>query len=249
LSFIKNRLLGRNNNGNNSKEQVQADDAQLAGLANTQAYTRKQSNPQEDEDIQNKGIDFDMINAKQAVEELKNLAHYTYFELQEKIEKDAAGKIIYDVVPAIDDFGKTIYQDEAIDANGAVLIMKKAVMVQMPRTSKESVVRDGHRLWASAALVYLDTVMPTIWMGSYEADTAKMYVRTAFHDIRKQMRHDNSLTFEQKQNCVLLLRAARDLALFRCEDTKEGRKPLLLKVRREELGVHMTKGTPNVKGK
>lgn len=244
---LKEKLLHRVSSG--SREQAQADDAQLAGFANSQVYTRNQNTAQEAEDRQQKGIDYDMIYAEQAVSELNKLAHYT--ELLEFLvpSKDASGNIVLEDVALTDDSGKIVYEDVPVELAGTIFMKHQPKLVKRPRMVKEVKEVQRERLWASAALVYLDTVMPTIWMGSYEADTAKMYVRTAFHDIRKQMRHDPSLTFDQKRECTLLLRAARDLALFRCEDTKEGRKPLLLKVRREELGVHMTKGSPNVKGK
>jgi len=95
---------------------------------------------------------------------------------------------------------------------------------------------EGTRPWAIAALGYLNKVWPTIWMTTYEADTTKLRIRTAFHDIRKAMSH------EDKKRYGVVLRMVRDLCLARCEDMKEGHKPLLLKVRREELGVHMTRG-------
>jgi hypothetical protein len=96
--------------------------------------------------------------------------------------------------------------------------------------------RDGVRPWAIAALGYLNKVWPTIWMTTYEADTTKLRIRIAFHDIRKAM------TPEDKRRYGIVLRMVRDLCLARCEDMKEGHKPLLLKVKREELGVHMTRG-------
>jgi hypothetical protein len=247
MSGLLNRLRNRGRDGG-GREQAQQDDQQLAGLANTQAYTRNQSSPQETEARQDKGIDFDMIYAEQAVNELALLAHETQLVERSVPVVDEKGLPIYDLVPSHDLNGQTIYQDVPFDANGAVLLMKKPVMVSVQRMEWKNVAVNINRQWATAALVYLDTVMPTIWMGTWEADTSRLYIRTAFHDIRKQMRHDGTLSYEQKQNCVLLLRAVRDLALFRCEDTKEGRKALLLKVRREELGVHMTKGAPNVKG-
>ena len=246
---LKDKLLHRGGSGGSGREQAQADDSQLAGFANSQVYTRNQTSAQEAEDRQQKGIDYDMIYAEQAVTEIGLLAHYTTYELRDVPEKDASGNVVFESVPALDGRGNVVFCDVPFETpSGVVLLQKQPVMVKQPRMVKESVAVEASRLWAVAALVYLDTVMPTIWMGTFEADTAKLYVRTAFHDIRKQMRHDCSLSFEEKQSCVILLRAARDLALFRCEDTKEGRKPLLLKVRREELGVHMTKGAPNVKG-
>ena len=248
MSGLIKRLRGKNENNNSSKEQAVSDDNQLAGVTNTALYTRHQGSMQEGEDRSQKGIDYDMIYAEQAVTEIEKLAHSSVQMLEDVPVKDDAGKVVYESVPARDSFGQPIYTDETVEANGVVIPLKKVVMVNQPKTSKELVTHTIDRLWAVSALVYIDTVMPTIWMGVYEADTAKMYVRTAFHDIRKQMRHDNTLTYEEKQNCILLLRAVRDLALFRCEDTKDGRKALLLKVRREELGVHMTKGAPNVKG-
>lgn len=103
--------------------------------------------------------------------------------------------------------------------------------------------RLGTRPWAVAALGYLNKVWPTIWMSPYEADTTKLRVRAAFHDIRK------SMTYQEKKQFSIVLRMARDLCLARCEDMKDGHKALLLKVRREELGVHMSRGNEKVSGK
>ncbi len=92
------------------------------------------------------------------------------------------------------------------------------------------------RTWAIAALGYLNKVWPTICMSTYEADTTKLRIRTAFHDIRK------SMSYEEKKKYGIILRLTQDLCLSRCEDMKDGTKALLLKVRREELGVHLKKG-------
>lgn len=100
----------------------------------------------------------------------------------------------------------------------------------------------GTRPWAIAALGYLNKVWPTIWMSTFEADTTKLRIRTSFHDIRKNM------TQEDKSRYGVVLKMVRDLCLARCEDMKEGHKPLLLKVKREELGVHMTRGNGNTLG-
>lgn len=104
------------------------------------------------------------------------------------------------------------------------------------KSSIEFEERDGTRPWAISTLIYLNKVWPTIWMTTYEADTTKLRIRTAFHNIRKAMGP------EDKRRYGVVLSAVRDLCLARCEDMKEGHKPLLLKVRREELGVHMTRG-------
>lgn len=219
------------------------ENAAMSQVANTAIYTRNQGSAQEAENRQDKGIDFDMIHATEAVEELTELAHYTETVIEDVPEVDANQNIIYEKVPAIDKAGNVVYTEVAQPTeSGVMLTLKQVVMIERPKLVKVSSKVERTRLWATAALVYIDTVMPTIWMGTYEADTAKLYVRTAFHDIRKEMNKDNSLSFAQKQNCVLLLRAIRDLCLFRLEDTKEGRKALLLKIRHEALDVKMTRG-------
>lgn len=229
------------------KPSGQEDNQAMTSLANTQILTRPRESAQEAEDRQNKGIDYDMIYAEQAVVEINKLAHYTSLEYRNSVQYDEKGAVVYDAVPALDGLGQAIYQDLVYDANGTIapMLRRVPVLVNQPKIVRELVEVPKSRLWAVAALVYVDTVMPTIWMGSFEADTAKMYIRVAFHDIRKQMNHDLSLSHEERKNCVLFLRAVRDLCIFRMEDTKEGRKPLLLKVRREELGVKMTRGTEN----
>jgi hypothetical protein len=103
--------------------------------------------------------------------------------------------------------------------------------------------RIGTRAWAIAVLGYLNKVWPTIWMSSDEADTTWLGVRVAFHDIRKCM------SYEEKKKYGIILRMSRDLCLARCEDMKDGHKALLLKVRREELGVHMSRGNDKIGGK
>ena len=219
----------------------------VTGLANTQVLTRNQSSAQEAEDRQNKGIDFDMIYAEQAVQQLNDLAYMEKMEWQDVPELDDKGHTVYDAVPALNLSGNPILQPVIKNLNGTDVILQQPVLVPKPRIAKKlNKVVENH-VWAMAALVYLDSVLPTIWMGSWEADTAKLYIRAAFLDIRQQMRADPLLNFQQKQECVVLLTAVRDLALFRLEDCKEGRKPLLLKVKREELGVHMSRG--NVGGK
>lgn len=218
--------------------------ATVNGLANTALYTRHQS-AQDAESRQDKGIDFDMINAEQAVEKLLELADYEERSLIDVPVLDVEGRQVYDDVPAIDGKGNVVYEDYPFESNGVVVPLKRPVFVKQPRIAKAVVKEVKRRLWADAALVYVDTVVPTIWMGAYEADTAKMYIRTAFHDIRKQMNHDPSMSTQQKKDCVLLLRSIRDLAIFRCEDMKEGRKPLLLKIKRESLDVHMSRGVAN----
>ena len=49
------------------------------------------------------------------------------------------------------------------------------------------------------------------------------------------------MTYEEKKRYGVILHMVRDMCLARCEDMKDGHKPLLLKVRREELGVHMSR--------
>jgi hypothetical protein len=186
----------RNKVSGSSPEDTQA----LAAMANAQVYTRNQSSAQEAEDRQNKGIDIDMIDAKEVVEELQLLAHYDY------------------TVPV----RKLIMPDEN---HSDIKVVDES--------------RLGTRAWAVATLGYLNKVWPTIWMSPYEADTTRLNIRTAFHDIRK------SMTYEEKKRYGIILRMARDMCLARCEDMKDGHKALLLKVKREDLGIHMTRGTGN----
>jgi len=229
------------------KPTAQEDNSAINAMANAQVYTRNQTSAQEAEDRQNKGIDFNMIYAEQAVQQLSDMAYIERMELQDVPFTDKDGKPAFEQVPMLDVQNRVVYQDIPIDANGTILVTKKPIMVNKQIFVKQLMKVVETHVWASAALVYIDSVLPTIWMGSWEADTAKLYIRAAFIDIRQQMRDDPLLSFQQKKDCVVLLTAVRDLALFRLEDCKEGRKPLLLKVKREELGVHMSRG--NVQGK
>ena len=182
-----------------------SDDNQILGsMANTQIATRRNNSAQEAEDRQNKGIDIDMIDPQEIVEELTYLAHYEY----------------------------TAPVRTLITGNNGI---SQLVVVDEKRV--------GTRAWAVAILGYMNKVWPTIWMAPYEADTLKLNLRTAFHDIRKNM------TYEEKKKYGIVLRMARDLCLARCEDMKEGHKGLLIKVRREDLHVGMSKGNERVGGR
>jgi hypothetical protein len=92
------------------------------------------------------------------------------------------------------------------------------------------------RPWAVAALVYLNKVWPTIWMSPYEADTKKLVLRTAFYDIRKSMNPD------EKRKYGIILKAVENLCVSRLEDTKDGHKPLLMKVESHRLEVTTNRG-------
>ncbi len=161
--------------------------------------TRRPISAQEAENRRDKGIDIDMIDPEEIVQEFQSLAHFKYTV---KVTK----------------------------------LVGEAPNIQVVTVDEERV---GTRPWAIAALGYLNKVWPTIWMSSWEADTMKLRIRTAFHEIRKNM------TSEDKRLWGIVLKMARDLCIARCEDCKEGHKPLLLKVKREELGVHMTRGQGN----
>jgi hypothetical protein len=127
-------------------------------------------------------------------------------------------------IQALAHFTYSVKVNKLVDVEGKAQI----IAVDEPRV--------GTRPWAIAALGYLNKVWPTIWMTTFEADTTKLRIRTAFHDIRKAM------SYEDKKLYGIVLKMVRDLCYARCEDMKEGHKPLLLKVKREELGVHMTRG-------
>jgi len=172
-------------------------------ITNTAVATRRQVSAQEAENRRDKGIDIDMIDPEEIVQELQQLAHFNYYIKVDKLV--------------------------TIENNGHGLI-SQVVRVDEPRL--------GTRPWAIAALGYLNKVWPTIWMTTFEADTTKLRIRTAFHDIRKSMNPD------EKQAYGVVLKMVMDLCLARCEDMKEGHKPLLLKVHREELKVGMSRENP-----
>lgn len=196
-------LLSRLLHGNKSTGNAQEENQTLGAMANTQIATRHQNSAQEAEDRQNKGIDIDMIDPQEIVEELSFLAHYEY------------------------------------KAPVRTLVTKGGITDIV--VSDET--RIGTRAWAVAALGYMNKVWPTIWMSPYEADTLKLNLRTAFHDIRK------SMTYDEKKKYGIVLRMVRDICLARCEDMKDGHKGLLIKIRREELGVHMSRGNTGKEGR
>jgi hypothetical protein len=200
------------------------------------AVQGRNGSAQEAEDRQNKGIDIDMIDPQEIVRELEGLAHYDNYVYETVPEVDEKGKPVYESVPALDGSGKVVYQDVPVNANGTVLVMKQTVMVQRQKTVKALVKRSFTRAWAIAALGYLNKVWPTICMSPYEADTTKIRLRTSFHDIRKTM------TFDEKQRYGIILKMVRDLCLARCEDMKDAQKALLLKVKRDDLSVHLSRG-------
>lgn len=226
------------------KSSTSQDDVQTMGpMATAQIYTRNQASAQEAEDRQNKGIDIDMIDPQDVIAELQCLAHYEYTVLEDTVAKDEDGNILYESVPLKNPDGSVVMEDKRIDANGVVLLQKQVVYVKQPKIAKQLVKKEGTRCWAIAALGYMNKVWPTIWMTTEEADTTWLSIRTAFHDIRKCM------SFAEKEKYGIVLRMARDLCLARCEDMKDGHKGLLIKIRREELGVHMSKGSSSVGGR
>jgi hypothetical protein len=221
------------------KSTVQEDNSAVNAVATAQVYTRNHASAQEAEDRQNKGIDIDMIDPQDVIAELQSLAHYEYSVLEDVVAKDDKGNIQYESVPLRNPSGEVVWENEQIEANGVVLLKRKVLFTQQPKVAKEMVTKVGTRCWAIAALGYMNKVWPTIWMSPEEADTTWLSVRTAFHDIRKCM------SYAEKEKYGIVLRMARDLCLARCEDMKDGHKGLLIKIRREELGVHMSRGNNN----
>lgn len=213
------------------------DNTALENLSNAQVYTRKQSSAQDAEDRQNKGIDIDMIDPKEIIDELQCLAHYEIEELVDAPVTDKDGNVVFEKVPLVGSDGVAVFEDVPVEANGIVLLSKRVVLVSVPKIGKKLVHRENIRGWAVAALGYLNKVWPTIWMTPFEADTMRYKIRIGFHDIRKTM------SYEEKKKYGVVLHMIRDLCLARCEDMKDGHKPLLLKVKREELGVHMSRSS------
>jgi hypothetical protein len=220
------------------KPTAQEDNQAINAVATAQVYTRK-SSAQEAEDRQNKGIDIDMIDPQDVITELQALAHYEYQVWEDTLAVNKEGEVLYEDVPLKNRDGSIVMEDKRIDANGVVLLQKQIVYTKQSKMAKQLITKFGTRSWAIAALGYMNKVWPTIWMSPEEADTTWLSVRTAFHDIRKCM------SYAEKQKYGIVLRMARDLCLARCEDMKDGHKGLLIKIRREELGVHMSRGNNN----
>jgi hypothetical protein len=204
------------------------DNTALEQLSSAQVYTRKQSSAQEAEDRQNKGIDIDMIDPKEVIEELQCLAHYETETWEDTPITDNDGNVVFEKVPLIGSDGQPVFEEVPVEANGLILLSKRVVMVSAPKMGKKLVHREFIRGWADAALGYLNKVWPCIWMTPFEADTTRYRIRTGFHDIRK------SMSYEDKKRYGVFLHMIRDLCLARCEDMKDGHKPLLVKVRLEE---------------
>jgi hypothetical protein len=95
--------------------------------------------------------------------------------------------------------------------------------------------------WAQAILIYLDTIWPTIWMSSYEADTKKLMLRTEFYKIKKTM------SVEEKRQYLPLVNACMQLCIARMEDCKEGHKDLVVKITTNKLEVTTNRGVTNAK--
>lgn len=223
-------------------------------LAQTLLATKHVPSPAEIERLRDKGIDIDMILAQEIIEMLTPLCYDQEKEIEEwRLEDQIAtkpdGTPLYETVPATDANGNVLYEDaEVTQKDGTVLIAKKAIMTQKPVMLKKMVkitrkISIKGRAWLIAALGYLNKVWPTIWMSSFSADTTKLMLRTAFHEIRKTMPLTDKAAFSVVLNMI------RDLCIARCEDMKEGHKALLLKVMRQELGVRLDKSKlqPGVK--
>lgn len=231
-------LLDRLRGGGKVKEE---ESVTQGNIATGMVYTRHNS-AQESEDRQAKGIDIDMIDPEEITKEFEAIA---FWEEQKAVEVDVTdkdGNTVFEQAPMKDTAGNIVYQDVPKETNGVTLVLKQVVYTSQAKRTKALVTVKHERPWAIATLGYLNKVWPTIWMTPWEADTTKLRIRTAFHDIRKAM------TYQEKKTWGVVLRMARDLCLARCEDMKDGHKPLLLKVKREELGVHMSKGERNMGG-
>lgn len=225
-----------------------------AVLAQTALLGMHQPTAQELEARRDKGIDLDMIYPQEIVETLQPLCFDSEREIQVEIVKDVIatlpnGSPIFEEVAVRDANGEIVYEDVLLpQADNTFKPGKRAIMEKKALIFKEKAVETKKihvrgRTWLIAALGYLNKVYPTIWMSTHHADTMKLRIRTAFHEIRKTMPPEDKEAF----GAVLIM--IMDLCLARCEDMKEGHKPLLLKVRREDLTVRMAKGVekPGVK--
>jgi hypothetical protein len=222
------------------KPSAQEDNQAVNAVATAQVYTRNQTSAHDAEDRTQKGIDIDMIDPQDVIAELTALAHYEYSVLEDVLAVDKDGETVFEDVPLKNPDGSVVLEDKRVDTpSGIVMFQKQVVYVKQPKMAKQMSIKTGTRCWAIAALGYMNKVWPTIWMSPEEADTTWLSVRTAFHDIRKCM------SYAEKAKYGIVLRMARDFCLARCEDMKDGHKGLLIKIRREELGVHMSRGNNN----
>ena len=149
------------------------------------------------------------------------------------------------------ELGTDIY---LLEATEAITVIKnlayatKTVTTQIPyddhgitKLLDKTETFDCGKAWAQTILIYLDTVWPTIWMSSWEADTKKMVVRVAFYDIKK------SMSFQDKREFGPLVRACMNLCIARLEDCKDGHKSLLVKVDTHKLEVSTNRSVINAK--
>lgn len=229
------------------KTQNPEDFSAEAILAQTKLLQAHQPPAQELEARRDKGIDLDMIFPQEIIETLSPLCFNRELEIQVEVLQDTIatlpnGSPIFEDVALRDADGNILYEDVLLpQSDGTVKAGKRAIMEKRAVRFKQKVVQTkkitvGGKPWLVAALGYLNKVWPTIWMSTWHADTMKLRLRTAFHEIRKSMPPEDKTAFSVVLNMI------RDLCIARCEDMKEGHKPLLLKVRREDLTVRMAKG-------
>lgn len=98
------------------------------------------------------------------------------------------------------------------------------------------------REWAVTLLGYMDKIWATIMMEKYEANTMKLRIRTAFHQLKRDMPPEDRVKYRSLVTMVF------NLVLARCEDMKDGQKALLLKVNREQVSVKMSRSGSNEPG-
>lgn len=200
--------------------------------ANTAVANVTSKGPGERSDIREKGIDFDMIDASEVIAELKWLSSHEEQRLEDTSVTDKDGNFIYDQVPALDAFGKPIYTDEPLPtSSGVVLIQKKIVMINKIRTAKQLITYTVERAWAKSCLVLLNKIWHTLWMTPSVANNKKLLFRTLFYEIRESMSYKDRIEYNAFVDTV------EALATSSLEDTKDGHKPLLLKVESHRLEV------------
>jgi glutaredoxin-related protein len=151
-------------------------------------------------------------------------------------------------IPLQNGDGSTMMQQEAqLDetTRQPITIDGKPVIVQKPvlMAKRVPITQIMERPWAYALRAYLSHIFSGRSIDAYDVDTYKLQVRCDFADLIDSMPYADYRDFSK---FVEVLERAVETAF---DDTKSdgriGRKAGLLKVKRGELSVGMSKGPPN----
>jgi hypothetical protein len=98
------------------------------------------------------------------------------------------------------------------------------------------------RQWALALRVYASKVLATRYLDPYDAETAKFRLRRNFLKVKRDMNIKERETFGN------FIDAVREYCESAIDDSKNGRKPMLLKVNQKRLEVGLNRGAQKNSG-